>query len=62
MNIESQLRQVSQDVRKDADRLGIAISTRDSLIRDAHTDGVPMRTIAKWAGMSFQRVAQIVNA
>ena len=35
---------------------------RDKLIRQAHGEGAPMRTIAEWANMSHQRVEQIIKA
>lgn len=61
MSPESQLRAASEAVDKAAGNLEDAKQRRDELIRRAHADGVPMRTIAEWAGLSHQRVDQVLK-
>jgi hypothetical protein len=39
-NARNGIRKASQEVREDAERLGVATSARDFLMREAHADGV----------------------
>lgn len=61
MTVEVDLRDAARTLKRGAAMLEEATKQRDTLIRQAHADGVPMRTVADWAGVSHQRVAQIVN-
>ena len=61
MTVESDLRAASRTVQHGAGMLEEATRQRDALIREAHAEGAPMRTIAEWAGVSHQRVAQVIN-
>lgn len=60
--LEADLRDAARLVHHGITMLEAAQTNRDELIRKAHADRVPMRTIAEWAGVSHQRVAQIVQS
>ena len=48
-------------VRRAADKAAAASAERDEAIRKAHAHGASLRAIAFDAGLSFQRVHQIVT-
>jgi DNA-binding NarL/FixJ family response regulator len=48
-------------VRRAAERAAAAASERDEAIVDAHKAGLTLKAIAAEAGLSFQRVHQIVR-
>ena len=49
------------NVRRAADKAASAFRSRDDAIRQAHTGGHSTRAIAKAAGISHQRVHQIIH-
>jgi lambda repressor-like predicted transcriptional regulator len=55
------LQAASEHVRLARLALSSRESERDKLIRSAHAEGWSLRKIAAEAGVSFARVAQIVN-
>jgi transposase len=56
------LKDIGCSWRYHREQLTIVERERDRLIRQAHADGMSLRQIAREAGVSFQRVAQIINA
>jgi hypothetical protein len=48
-------------VRRAAHKAALASQERDEAIRDAHAAGHPVRAIAGEAGLSHQRVHQIIH-
>lgn len=48
-------------VRRAADKAALALEARDDAIRAAHASGSSLRSIAKAAGLSHQRVHQIIH-
>lgn len=61
VTVEADLRDATRTLERGTVMLEEATKQRDSLIRQAHAEGAPMRTIAEWAGVSHQRVGQIIN-
>ena len=62
MTVEADLRDAARTFERGTTMLEEAKRQRNELIRKAHSEGVSLRTIAEWAGVSFQRVAQIVES
>lgn len=48
-------------VRRAAAKAASASAARDQAIREAHAAGLSIRTIAAEAGLSFQRIHQILH-
>ena len=61
MSVEKALRELTATVDSTTMLLQQQTNERNALIVRAHEDGATFRQIAEWAGMSHQRVAQIVN-
>lgn len=55
------LTQAAERVQEARSNLSKLEAERDELIRSAHASGLSLRKIAAEAGVSFGRVAQIVN-
>lgn len=61
MNSELSLVVLARSVERASAVLEQAMRERDDAIRAAHAEGLSLRAIADEAGVSFQRVAAIVN-
>ncbi len=49
------------NIRKAKERADKARSAFEDAVREAHASGVSLREIAREAGLSFQRIHQIVH-
>ncbi len=52
---------IATDIRRAKERADKARSAFEQAVRDAHASGVSLREIAAEAGLSFQRIHQIVH-
>jgi hypothetical protein len=59
--LRAAVRQYEREKSKLDQRSARNTAKRDAAIRNAHTAGLTMREIAKIAGVSHQRVAQVVG-
>jgi hypothetical protein len=55
------LGRIARRYRTAEERLAVLAAEREQAIREAHAAGASMRAIAEQAGLSHQRVAQIIN-